>query len=537
VGVSVLPALLAGLVFGIHPLQVENVAWVASRKTLLAGFFGVASVGLALRGRLGWAFGAFLVAAASKGTAVVVPLWIAAAFLLGFWARRPGRRELAWLALFGVLAALRAVLSASAQEDVVERTAVAGLAGRLTIMGPVLATQLRQLVIPIDLGPIYPWPAMSLGNPVVWIGWGIVLLVALGVFFAARRSVHVALFGAFAGLGLLPTLNLWPAPFLQADRYLHLSMVGFALLLVRGVQPFARVAPWIPAVCVVTWWGLLAAPLTVSQTRVWRTSETLWGEVLRRDPEFADAYANLGEHLLRTGDPARARPPLRRALDLRPDHPAAGFNLALLDVREGNLDDAGSLLARLAEDHPDNAPVHGLLGRVLSLRGQSNTALRHLNRALALDPALGAVRFERARIYARAGKWERAASDLESLVSRGQGAPEVLNDLAAIRLAQGRPSDALPLAREAVDAAPGFAAAWDTLGTALLSLQRLDEAEEELERGLAANPDLADLHYHLAQVYELRNDPDRARAAAQRALEKLGSAPRDWRADARRLAL
>jgi tetratricopeptide (TPR) repeat protein len=535
VGVGLIPALLGGLLFGIHPLQVENVAWVASRKTLLAGLFGVGSVLLALRGRLGWAFVAFLAAALSKGTAVVVPLWIAAAFLLGFASRRPGRSELAWLALFGLVAALRAGLSAGAQAEVVERTAVAGLDGRLALMGPVLATQLRQLVLPLDLSPIYLWPGLSFWDVRVWLGWGVVGAVTGSVLFLARREAHVALFGAFAGIGLLPTLNLWPAPFIQADRYLHLSLFGAAILLVRAVQPLGHLRAWAPAACVLAWCAVLGVPISIDQTRIWRTSETLWQEVIGRNPEFDDAYTNLGQHYLREGDRARARPALERALELRPEHFAARFNLALLHVHEGRGDQAETELRALVEAHPDSAPAHGLLGRVLAHR-DPDTALRHLDRALTLDPHLAAARVGRAHLHARAGRWEQAATDYRQLLADGESAPGVLNDLAAVRLAQGRAAEAAPLARQAVRAAPGMAIAWDTLATALLELKRLDEAAQALEQGLAADPDLADLHYRRARLLELRNDPGGAREAARRSLLKLGSEPRDWRTDAQRLA-
>jgi tetratricopeptide (TPR) repeat protein len=516
VGVGVLPSLLAGLVFGVHPLQVENVAWVSSRKTLLTGLFGMASVLLALRGRMGWACISFLMAAASKGTAVVFPLWIAAALLLGFGSRRPGRRELGWLAVLGLLAALRATVSTMAQAEVVERTAVSGLAGRLAVMGPVLATQLRQLVAPIDLGPIYPWAALSPGDPQVLLGWGLVLAVAFTVIVVARRDRHVALFGAFAGLGLLPTLNLWPAPFLQADRYVHLSLVGGAFLLVRAVQPLARLRAWVPSATVLVWCALVAIPLTVDQTGVWRTSETLWLEVLRRDPDFPDAHANLGEHYLRTGQSARARAELEQTLALRPGHGAARFNLALLHLRERRLEDAEETIRPRLEADPDDAAAQALVGRILLHRENTDTALRHLDRALLLDPGLGPARLDRAHAHARARDWEKAASDLQYLISEGRSTPSILNDLAAVCLAQGNAEEAADLARRAVAEAPGLALAWDTLAAALLTLGGLDEAEQAIERGLAANPNLPDLRYE--------------------ALELLGEAPREWRADARRLA-
>jgi tetratricopeptide (TPR) repeat protein len=346
----------------------------------------------------------------------------------------------------------------------------------------------------------------------------------------------VALFGAVAGLGLLPTLNLWPAPFLQADRYVHLSLVGGAFLLTRAVQPLARLHAWPPTATVLLWCALVALPLTVDRTGVWRTRETLWLEVLRRDPDFADAHANLGEHYLRTGQAAGARAELEQTLALRPDHGPARFNLALLHLRGRRLEDAETTLRPRLEAEPDDAAAHALLGRILLHRENPDTALRHLDRALALDPGLAPARLDRAHAHARARHWEQSGSDLEYLISEGHSTPSILNDLAAVCLAQGHAQEAAELARKAVEQTPNLAPAWDTLAAALLELGSLDEAEQAIERGLLANSDLPDLHYERARLHELRNESDRARESARRALERLGNASRDWRADAQRLA-
>ena len=535
VGVGLVPALLSGLVFALHPLQVENVAWIASRKTLLAGLFGLGSLVLYLRGHAGLATASFLLAAASKGTAVVIPLWIAAALLLGFGSRRPTRRDLAWLGVLGLGAGARALLSAIAQADVVARTATADLVERLALMGPVLATQLRQLVLPYGLAPVYPWPPYDASDPRVFVGWGVVLLVAGAIVAAARRDRHVALFGAIAALALLPTLNLWPAPFLQADRYLHLSLVGLAFLLVRATAPLARLNPWLPAAVVLGWCALVAAPVTVAQTGVWRTSETLWQAVLARSPGFVDAHANLGEHYLRSGDRERAAAELERTLALRPDHPAALYNRALLEEARAP-ERAEASLRRLLSIDPHAALGRGLLGRILARRGEWEAARVELDRALTDDPTLGAARLVRARLHARAGRLREAAADFEMLVASGHRGPEILNDLAAVRLEQGGPEEAAALARAATETDPRLAAAWDTRAAALLALGDLDGAEAAVERGLAANPELADLYYRRARLLELRGNAGGARRAASLALEKLRGEPRGWRADASRLA-
>jgi tetratricopeptide (TPR) repeat protein len=535
VGVAVLPALLSALVFAVHPLQVENVAWVSSRKTLLAGLFGLGSFLLFLRGRPGLATASFLLAAMSKGTVVVIPLFILAALLLGFGSRRPTRRDLGWLVGLGLLAAARGLGSALAQSDVVARTATADLLERLALMGPILATQFRQLALPYDLAPVYPWPTYDAADARVLLGWTFVLFVIGAVALVARRDRHVALFGAVGGLALLPTLNLWPAPFLQADRYLHLALIGGGFLFVRAFAPLARIRTDVPAVAAVVWCAFVFVPVTLAQTRVWQTSETLWTAVVERSPGFADAHANLGEHYLQNGQADRARDELERALALRPQHGAALYNLALLE-QERAPDRAEHSLRLLLAVEPDAAQARGLLGQILARRGENDAALHELDRALELDPTLAPARWVRARIHARTSRFGEAGSDFEILIASGNGTPEVLNELAAVRLAEGHPDRAAVLAVAATDANPKLAVAWDTLAAALLELGDLDGASRAIDRGVEANRDLADLYYRRARMLELRRDLPGARTQASLALEKLGPEPRDWRNDARRLS-
>ena len=534
-GVTLVPALLAALLFAVHPLQVENVAWIASRKTLLAGLFGLGSFTLFLRGRPGPALLSFALAAMSKGTVVVIPLFIGAALLLGFGSRRPTRGDLGWLAVFGLIAAARGALTVVAQSDVVERTGTVDLVERIALIGPVLATQLRQLVLPYGLAPVYPWPTYGPLDPRVFLGWGAVLAVIGIIVRASRRDRHVALFGTLGALALLPTLNLWPAPFLQADRYFHLALVPFAFLGVRALEPLARIRSRLPAALLLVWCALVLVPVTVQQTRVWETSETLWQTVLDRSPGFPDAHANLGEYYIATGQTDRARTELEQALSLRPEHPAALYNLALLE-RPHAPERAEESLRLLLSVDPESAPAHGLLGQVLIRRGREEAALVELDRALAIDAGLAAARLVRARLHARSARLEAAASDFELLVASDPGAPGVLNDLAAVRLAQGRPGQAATLARDATTADPGLAYAWDTLAAALVELGDLEGAERAVDRGIAANPDLPDLYYRSATILERRRDETGARTQASVALEKLGNDRRDWRGDARRLA-
>ena len=246
-GAGPVESLATALVFACHPLQVESVAWIASRKNLLAAVFGLAFVRAFLGAKPLLATALLLLALGSKGTAVAFPCWAAVAVFLGFgtWSRQ---RALPWLILFLALAVPRAMISAGAQAPVIIRHGVAemSLLQRMAVMGPVFATQLRQFFLPYGLCLMYDPGSPRWVDARVLLSWAAVALLLILLVWWARRERHVMLAACWVGLAMLPTAQIVPAPYFQADRYAYLALVGAALLGVKLLRPLERVRWWLP---------------------------------------------------------------------------------------------------------------------------------------------------------------------------------------------------------------------------------------------------------------------------------------------------
>jgi len=534
--VSASLALLGTLVFAIHPLQVESVAWVSSRKNLLAALFGLAFCREFLAARSLSATLFLLLALGSKGTAVVFPLWAAVLWACRFGAL-PRRAGALWLAAFAVLAAVRGLLSIASQALVIAPSAAGSmrLSERLTIIGRVLATQLRQFFLPYDLSLYYPWTLGHWGDPRVLASWAAVIGAAATVLWLARRDVRIGVLGSFIAFGLLPTLNILPAPYFQADRYAHLALVGGAVLGVLLLRPLGRIHQRLPAVVLALWCALVAVPTSTARIAVWRNTEALWNLSLRDTPNVAFFWNGLGTYYLKKGDTENAEPALRRALELAPDLELARFNLALILANHGKPAEGIAELNVLLDSHPESVRGQQLLGQLLGEQGENEQAMLHLDTALRLDPADKLARYHRARTLARLHRFDAAAQDFEELLRQSRAAV-LLSGLAAVRLQQGRPADAVALARQATQGDPHQVEAWDTLGQGLAATGAGAGAESALRSGIEANPQAAELWYRLAVVRATRGDRDGARDAAGQALQRLDNSLHPaWENDARDL--
>jgi tetratricopeptide (TPR) repeat protein len=450
----------AALLFGLHPLRVESVAWVTERRDVLSGFFFLLTVLLYVRStasagaRRGWLLGgsvvAHLAALLSKSIAITAPVILVILDVYPLrrlppdrdrWVSRPTARVLAeklpHLALSGAQALLTYYFF---HMDL--------SIGRILSWRETLARVLSSLwfypvktLAPLDLSPLYESrPGLALTDPLVLrAAAGFVLVTALA-WLARRRCPGVAAAWAAYVIMLLPVSGAVSLGFhLTADRYSYLPCMGFAVLAGGGIAAALAASArrpdlgWLTPVALgVTVTAIVSlGVLTSRQTRVWHDTVSLWEHAIRATPACVVCRINLAVARLRSREPDAAVAHLQHALMLRPAHAelyrGIGVPLdalgrrdeAITAYRQGLAVDPRDLRLRmllanalLASDHPDEAV--GVLEEAWRFyTARAMVAYFEDVRRRQPDSALG--QFGLARAWWILGERERARGELDAL--------------------------------------------------------------------------------------------------------------------------
>ena len=383
------------LLFAVHPVQVESVAWISEMRGLLAGLFSLLALLTYVRlddDRRWYVLATlcFGLALLSKPSAVAVPLL--AVCLETFVLKRPARVWRVGLAGWGLLALLFLALTHAAQP--VTEDIVTPLWTRPFIAGDALAFYAGKLLWPARLGIDYGRsPVWLVAQPWFLLPGLLALAAALAVWLVRRRVPALAASTGLFVAALLPTLGLTPFTFqvysTVADRYVYLALLGPALGLAWGLtrlahlpRPAFRLASRTVCACGLALLGLCAR----TQTFAWHDSIALFTQALSVNPQSWGACNNLATVALDLGRPADALPLLGEAVRLRPHYAEAHANrgraLLVLGERAG----AEAEFRAALQSKPDLPYAYTGLGASLLSEGRASEADAAFRQALALDP-------------------------------------------------------------------------------------------------------------------------------------------------------
>ncbi|MFQ5736910.1 MAG: glycosyltransferase family 39 protein [Thermodesulfobacteriota bacterium] len=300
---------LAALIFAVHPLNVENVAWVSERKTLLTAFFSFTAIIFYTRfsdGRraadylLSAAF--FLLAILSKPLTVTLPL-----VLLAYEFFVKGRRgrallypvPLFLLSLFGAATTLASHLGHTETER--------GIMTLSTLFGTIYPTMLtifwkylRLMVWPLGLSGFYDTTLYHsfLSPPAAAALLG---LAALFIAVLWKGGAQTRFWFLWFWLWLLPVSNLIPIPVYYADRYMYLPAIAFFVLIgsltvraARAMEGGYGVRRYLPYAVFTVIFAFYAS-VAFNRTAVWRNELAFWKDTARKSPALFKPRLNLGQ--------------------------------------------------------------------------------------------------------------------------------------------------------------------------------------------------------------------------------------------------
>jgi tetratricopeptide (TPR) repeat protein len=439
---------VAGLLFGLHPLHVESVAWVSERKDLLAALFYLLGV-LSYLGYANHAVGAvgpwrdrrylttlfcFVLALLSKPMALSFPFVLLIIDWYPLDRLKNLRRILVEKIPFFVLDLGLATVTVLAQRasGAFRPLSEVTLGSRVLVATKAAALYLAKTVLPTGLLPFYSYPTrVSLWS---WeFGLPVVVMTAAALACLATVKKHRAFAAVLASYGvvLLPVLGIVQiGPQAMADRYAYLPSVALVVLLGAGCgvlwDRHAGVSTWWKRAVAVTVALLLLGLLSwqsVRQIAVWRNSETLWSRVVQYEPWNTEAYNNRASYYYDQSEYEKALADYDSALRVQPSlgqsharkRRSAYFNdRAITYVRLGRYAEALADEGQAIELRPTQASYYFNRGNIHFLTGRYPEARDDLDRAIAASPVPDPAYFrKRGQIYRRLGMEDEALQDME----------------------------------------------------------------------------------------------------------------------------
>jgi len=530
-------AYAAALLFAVHPINVQSVAWIASRKNILSLIFAAWATLLYLRsddrlgGRGRWRYWLALVVMELGLLSKTAIFPLPAVLLLCEWWMRGGRmdrRVIVRAVPFFVVALAMTLFTIWFQysrgaigEDVRSESVLSRVGGA----GWIIWFYLIKVLAPVNLMYGYPdWPVNVL-RPALYFAPLAALVVVFVVLWRHSRTrtwARAALFAfAYFVLMLIPVSGLINTGFfrysLVADHYVYYSSIAVIALVTAGATIVIRrllsdraQMPVAFGVSAVVVFFLLA--LAMRRSEVWRTEESLWrdafvrnhsawyahnnyGLVMLREGRTDEAaqhfrrsiglnaandqaYLNLGRYHEVRGEHAEAVAVYRRGLERVPKSPSIFYNFGAALQAQGHLDEAAEAYTRALELKPRDAKSHNNLGAILLARGQTADASRHLEQSIAIDPTSSSARVNLANALIAEQRVDEARTQAIEALRLDPNNAKAHNTMGIVHVKQKRLEDAARSFRRAVELDPNFEQARRNLG----AIERLPEMTIEKQK-------------------------------------------------------
>jgi len=467
-------ASITALIFGIHPMHVESVAWVSERKDVLYTLFFLLSLIQYWRflqvnksWRLWFCFFLFALSLLSKPAAIILPLVL---LLLDYWKGRQLNLKLVWEKIpFFIIALVFAIITVKIQSQ----KAIAGLDlyplwSRPLFACHVIMIYILRFFVPYPLSAFHPYPRPDhLGFPVLISP---IFIIALLVLIWYHRKNKLIVFGFFFFIvNLLLVLQIVSiGTTIVSERYTYVPYIGLAFLLGMLLSKYggtaAKTLKWIIPATIMAVFGIV----TFERTKVWKNSETLWSDAIGHYPNAPQPRTSRANYTLKlpTTNQSEKEARFRQALEdcnvaikANPNHGPAYENREFIYFNQARYKDAISDAGMLIKLDPGNhlgyatrgasyihlnEPEKALadLNKSISIKADNEFALDNraslfynsfqkyaeaiadFTKAININPQQGSYYLNRSYCYYRLGDIAKAKSDAQIALQKGMIMPD-----------------------------------------------------------------------------------------------------------------
>ncbi len=495
-------AFFVALMFGIHPMHIESVAWISSRKDVVYGFFfllSILSYWEYLEVKKKWLMVVTLISAIlsflGKPASIVLPLVLGVVHYLK-------KERIIWrellpigLLLLGSTAIGMVTLQLQSGKSINDLETYSLIErGMFALYG--IGFYVVKSIVPVGLSPMHPYPSLDgLGtfNFIGFLFFGIVFLVGMGVM--AKKNKWILFSGGLFLLGLILTLQLVSiGRAIVSERYTYIAYVGLFFLLVVVFNSLQFIKTNNVKLYALS--GVLGLPfflLSVQYLKNWQNSETLWSKAILENSEDWYAYIGRGNYYEEQRLFDQALIDFQRAVSVAPERDEVYYNLGDLQFKLGNVGDAITTYSSALNLNPMNSKAYVNRGQFYVSENKGDLALTDFNYAIQLDPSAVQAYINRGNLYLLSGDRIQATIDFT----------------------------------KAIELDPLSSSAWYNRGTAEIG-NDLSSAERDLLKAVELNQNHFDAYNNLGSVYYQLNDLSRAEWAFTNAVSLNANSGSTW---------
>jgi len=405
------PALLGSMLFAVHPVHVESVAWISGRTDPMAAVFFLLSFYFYILFRDGkgltmliFSLISYFFSLLSKEIGITLPLLLLVYELSfkpqsviqdkvshppltkGGWGdfRDNKIRILQIAGIYLVISVVYLYIRALVLGDAIGQfSASPPFEKRIYTSFGVILDYLRIMVLPVNLKLLYDVPLRE-----SFFNWQVIfsLLLLAAVFIATlltyRKDKMVFFMSVWFFITILPVSNIVPMkPTMMAERYLYIPSIGMCLL---GGLMFYRIyragsslslSPYLNILICVPF--IILSAMTFQRNKLWKDEVTFFAKMSEDAPQHAFSHQNLGDAYRKTGDMDKAITEWQTAIRLYPLHPEANNSLANIALMQGDYQEAVHRYRLALKGRPENSESHYNLAMALERLGNTEEAISH----------------------------------------------------------------------------------------------------------------------------------------------------------------
>ncbi len=487
-------AAITALLFGIHPMHVESVAWIAERKDVLYTFFFLGGLIIYLRYTESLKTKHYLItlllfvlSLLSKAVAVTFPVVL---LLVDYYTqRRLTKKSIIEKIPFFAIAIVFGLITLNTQSVAINKMEDFTILQRLLIASYGFMAYIFKLFIPVNLSAYYPYPDLTLPHiPVAFYIAPALIILLCWVLYKYRQQYRSLIFGfLFYAITVALVLQLLSVGgTIISERYTYIPYIGLFFIigwLYNHLKTKNRNTST-TFITILSGYIIVFAVVSHQRTKVWKNSETLWSDVIEKHPDVYVAYNNLGNAYITSGRYEAAKKAYKRTIELNPGY----------------------------------AEAYNNLGSIYKAEKQFKKAEKTYKKAIELKPGFASAYFNLGNLYRETNRHKKAISYFKKAIANNQDYAQAYNKMAVTLRQLNRPEEAAAAYKKALKVDPDFAEANSNYANLLVQQQAYEEAEKKYKKAITSNPAFAEAHCNLGALYINIGQLDKAEKETTKAI-------------------